>query len=171
MAQTQLQPVTMRNVRLVYRNFTGKVDDFNPLGKRKFNVVLSDIDAENMARDGWNVKYPKPNEDGETRQPTIEVEASYKLRPPKIFVITSRGKTPWGESEIGMLDWVDIVNVDIKLNPYYWELGGKAGIKAYLESLYITIEEDELDLAYADVPTIGGMTSSEDMNDDHHFKE
>lgn len=167
MAQTQIPPVTMRNVRIVYRNFTGKADDFNPLGKRQFSVILSDVDADNMERDGWNVKRPKANEDGETRQPHIQVEASYKLKPPKIFVITSRGKTPWGESEIGMLDWVDIVNVDIKLNPYYWELGGKAGIKAYLESLYITIEEDELDLAYADVPTLGGMSSTEDMTDDN----
>jgi hypothetical protein len=66
-------------------------------------------------------------------------------------MISSRGRTFLGEKEIEMLDWVDIKTADVILNPYVWVVGDKTGIKAYLQTLYITIVEDPLDLKYADL--------------------
>lgn len=156
---TDLEPVRMQNVKLAYLNFQGKPDNFNPKGgKRTFAVILPRDVAEAMHRDGWNVKFPEPRDDGETREPHITVEASFSVKPPQIFVVTSKGKTQWYEPQIGMLDWADIVNVDLSLNPYSWDIGGKSGIKAYLRSIYVTILEDELDAKYADIPTLGSYT-------------
>jgi hypothetical protein len=59
-------------------------------------------------------------------------------------MVTSRGMTYLGESELEVLDWVDIETADVTLNPYDWVVSGKSGRKAYLQSLFIKIEEDYL---------------------------
>jgi hypothetical protein len=56
-----------------------------------------------------------------------------------------------GESEVEMLDWVDIDTADVTLNPYPWAVNGKSGIKAYLQSLFLKIEEDYLQLKWTSI--------------------
>ena len=53
------------------------------------------------------------------------------------------------ESTVGQLDTAAIKNVDLMIRPRVWSTAGKSGIKAYLKTAYITIEEDDLDLKYA----------------------
>lgn len=145
--------VLMEGVRLVFRNFAGKEQQYNREGDRNFAVLLDDNIAEQMLADGWNVKYMKPREDDEdeTQQAYLQVSVGYKGRPPKIVMITSRGRTNIGEDEVETLDWVDILNADLIVRPYEWAVQGKTGIKAYLKSLFVTIEEDALERKYADL--------------------
>lgn len=147
--------VLMEGVKLVFRNFAGKEGEYNRKGDRNFAVLLPDDIAADMAADGWNVKVLQPREDadeGETPQPYLQVSLNYdKGRPPTVVLITSRGRTHIGEDEIETLDWADIINADLIVRPYHWEVNNKTGIKAYLQSLYVTIEEDELEQKYADM--------------------
>lgn len=145
--------VTMEGVRIIFRNFAGREGMYNREGDRNFAVLLDDPIAEEMAKDGWNVKWLKPREGDEeaTEQAYLQVSVNFKGRPPRVVMITSRGRTNLTADEVELLDWADIRNVDLIVRPYEWAVNGKTGIKAYLQSLFITIEEDELELKYADV--------------------
>lgn len=155
MARSQDNNVVMENVRIIFRNFAGKEGDYNREGDRNFSVCLDDPVAEAMAKDGWNVKWLKAREEGEEEQAYLQVSVNFrKGRPPKVVMLTSRGRTTLGEAEVEMLDWADIANVDLIVNPYPWAIGDKFGIKAYLKSMFVTINEDALELKYADVEDI-----------------
>lgn len=144
--------ITFENAQIRFRNFSGVEGKFNAAGDRNF-VLLLDFDvAEQMKSDGWNVKYLKPRDEEEEPQPYVQVAVNFKGRPPQVVMITSGGKTPLDESSVGVLDFAEMANVDLIVNPYQWEVNGKTGIKAYLKSIFVTIEENELDKKYVDVP-------------------
>jgi hypothetical protein len=144
--------VTMEDVRIIFRNFAGKGGQYNKEGDRNFAVLLDHDTAKRMAQDGWNVKTLKPREEGDEEQPYLGVKVNFHgFKPPRVVMITSRGKTTLGEKEVGVLDWADIRNVDLIVRPFEWEVNGKTGVAAYLQAIYVTIEEDELELKYADV--------------------
>ena len=146
--------VLMEGVRIIFRNFSGKEGQYNREGDRNFGVILPEDIAEAMLADGWNIKYLKPREEDEeeTETPWLAVSVNYdKGRPPAIFQITSRGRTALDEKTVENLDWADITNVDLIVRPYFWEVSGRSGIKAYLQSMYVTIEEDPLQRKYAEL--------------------
>lgn len=142
----------MENVRIIFRNFAGKEGQFNREGDRNFAVVLEHPEVvKALEDDGWNVKYLKAREEGDEEQPYLPVSVNFKGRPPRCVMITSRGRTELREEDVELLDWADIRNVDLIVRPYEWAVSGKTGIKAYLKSIFVTIEEDELERKYADV--------------------
>jgi hypothetical protein len=147
--------VLMEGMRIIFRNFSGKEGQYNREGDRNFAVLLDDPIAERMASDGWNVKWLKPREDldeEEAAQAYLPVSLNFaKGRPPRVVMITSRGRTNLDENMVELLDWADITNVDLIVRPYEWTVSGKSGIKAYLQSIYVTIEEDELEKKYAEL--------------------
>lgn len=147
--------VLMEGVRIIFRNFEGKEGQYNRAGDRNFAVLLDTGVAEAMATDGWNVKWLKPREDDEEEvspQAYLQVTANFdKGRPPRVVMITSRGRTNLDEDTVDMLDWADIMNVDMIIRPYEWSVNGKTGIKAYLQSIYVTVEEDALERKYSEM--------------------
>jgi hypothetical protein len=150
-----LKPVVLEDCRTIFRNFAGKETQFKPAGTRTFNVILDEDTANAMLADGWNVKYLQPREEGDEPIPRIEVEVSYKNRPPRIVMLTSSGRTPLDEDTVDVLDYAEIEQADVILNPYSWEVGGRGGIKAYLKTAFFTIREDELERKYANVSEAG----------------
>lgn len=150
----KISPLTIEDARIIFRNFSGNEGRFNAKGDRNFNVLLDDDLADQMIQDGWNIKYLKPREEGDAPQARLEVTVSYnpKTRPPRVVMITSRGRTNLDESTVVILDWAEFETVDLIINPYPWEVNGKSGIKAYLKTIFVTIREDELEKKYADVP-------------------
>jgi hypothetical protein len=150
MPAKQDNTVLMEGVRIIFRNFAGKEGQYNREGDRNFAVLLDDQVATAMAEDNWNIKWLKPRseEEGDTPQAYLPISVNFKGRPPRIVLITSRGRTNIDESQVETLDWVDIINVDLIVRPYEWTVNGKSGVKAYLQSIYVTIEEDPLEMKY-----------------------
>lgn len=161
--------IVVHGGRIIFRNFKGAEGMYNREGDRNFAVCLDDDVAEQMAADGWNVKYLKARNEDEDDQAYLSVTVSYKGRPPRVVMLSSRGKTDLDEESVELLDWVDIANVDLIVRPYEWAVNGKTGVKAYLKSLFVTIDEDELELKYADVPEANGAPIVE--NDSSEFPD
>ena len=140
--------------RIFFRNFAGEEGRYNNAGQRNFVVFLNEDEAEAMMADGWNVKWLEPKEEGDLSQPILKVKVKFggKGQPPRVVLITSRGRTNLDESMVSLLDWADIENVDMIIRPYEYDVNGKQGVSAYLKSIYVTIREDALELKYRDVP-------------------
>lgn len=158
--------VLMENVQIIFRNFAGKEGQYNREGDRNFCVLLDDEMADTFSKDGWNVKTTKEREgDGDEMlggDPYLPVTVGYKGRPPRVVMISSRGRTDLGQDEVELLDYSDIRTVDLIVRPYDWLVNGKQGRKAYLKSIFVTINEDELELKYADVNQTPGKSNVED---------
>lgn len=148
--EKKVSNIAIEGAKIVFRNFRGLEGKFNPAGRRNFCVLIDNDLAEQLLQDGWNVRYFAPKEEGDTPQAYMQVGVSYSNKPPKIWMVTSRGKTLLDEESVGALDWAEIVNIDMTINPYPWNVSGKSGIKAYLKSMYVTIAEDEFEAKYAD---------------------
>lgn len=142
--------IQFENARLIYRNFQGKQTTYNPEGNRNFCVIIDDVDfAHRLKDDGWNVKFRDPREEEDKEFAYLQVSVSYRNIPPTIHLISSGNNVILDEDAVGMLDWADIVNVDMVVNPYHWSVNGKSGIKAYLKSMYVTIETDPFEAKYS----------------------
>lgn len=140
----------IENAKIIFRNFEGKEGQYNRNGDRNFAVIIPDEKtAQNMLKDGWNVKYLQAREEGEEATPYIQVAVSYKNRPPRIIMMTSTARTVLTEDNVEILDWADIRSSDLICRAYEWDVNGKTGVKAYLQSLFVTIEEDYLERKYS----------------------
>lgn len=145
MATATVNNVVIENARIWARNFKGEEHlPYNPKGRRNFCLSLDPDLAQEMVDEGWNVKYDRDD------QPYIPVAVSFDKYPPKIYKVTSRGKTLLDEDTVGDLDDDEIVNIDLILRPYCWNVNGSNGVKAYVKNMYVTIQENALYDKYGD---------------------
>jgi hypothetical protein len=149
-----VKPLALENVRIGFRNFEGREGKYNKAGERSFAVFLSDRQlAEELAAEGWNVKFPTDREDKVDpdepgRDPYLQVSVGFEYYPPNVFIISNGQPTKLTEEEVLMLDWAEIQNVDLVLRPYEWSVNRNSGIKAYLKSGYFTIVTDKFASKY-----------------------
>lgn len=138
--------ITFHNAKILegtFKNFSGIKNNVNRNGERNFCLELDISVAQDMKEAGWNVKFP----DDERYSPYLPVAVRFDNPRyyPNVFKVTSEGKTKLNEETIGQLDTSRIESVDITIRPRFWERDdGSQGIKAYVQTLFAKIEEDEL---------------------------
>ncbi len=146
--------VQIDDARIIYRNFAGAPSKFNREGDRNFAVVIDDQDiAEALTEKGWNVKIKPPREEGDEPFMFLPVKVKFNERGPRVYLQNSlggRNRVTLDEDTVGILDNVDITNVDLDIRPYDWDVQGKTGRTAYLQSICVTQEVDRFLDRYAE---------------------
>lgn len=142
--------INIEGAMIIWKNFSGERDKFNP-GKRGFSVVIDDtVMADELRQEGWNVK-DRPLQEGaddSEQEWTLPVKLNMN-RYTQVWLIVGNHKTLLDEDTVSQLDVVDIVNCDISIRPYEWEMNGRTGITAYVDSMYVTIRENKFAEKYA----------------------
>lgn len=144
--------IVFEHAEITFRNFSGKPTAFSANPGRNFSIWLSQEQAKELSDNGWNVRMTNPTNPEYEPRPYLPVKVEYDNYPPKVVLVKESTKKmiPLDEESIKQLDYAEIVNADVVINPYNWEVNGKKGIKAYLKSMYVTIAENVLDDKYAD---------------------
>ena len=162
------EPIMVENAKIVYRNLAGQKKRYNASGSRGFDVVIEDEHyAQLLIKDGWNLKPFKPRPDDEDeafRGYHLPVKVKFdSSQPPKIIMITNKKAVILTEETVSLLDSADILKCDMVIRPYNWSLDdGSHGVKAYLKTLYATIQLDPFAEKYSDIQFANGESIDEE---------
>lgn len=141
----------VEDARITYRNFKGEARQYNKEGNRNFNVILTPDQARMFSEEGFRVRERSAREEGGDPVYLMSVSVSFKFRPPKVVVIRGKHKIELDEETIAELDYADIDYIDMTIRPYYWNMpDGKCGVKAYLNSMYVTLVDDPFEDKYTE---------------------
>lgn len=144
--------INIEGANIIWKNFSGERDRFNP-GKRGFSVVIDDtVMADELKQEGWNVK-ERPLQEGadpSEQEWTLPVKLNMN-RYTQVWLIVGNHKTLLNEDTVAQLDVVDITDCDLSIRPYEWEMSGRTGITAYVDSMYVTIRKNKFAEKYADL--------------------
>ena len=124
---------------LIFKNFSGAEDKFNRKGDRNFAIRIFDTElADALTEQGWNIKVKPPRDEDEEPFMWLPVKIKFNDRGPNVYLKTGAVTNELDEEGIGCLDNIDIACVDLDVRPYDWEVNGKTGRTAYLQSIHVT---------------------------------
>lgn len=140
------------NAFIIFRNFEGRGDKFNREGDRNFAVRFFDEElVDRLIEEGWNVK-KKPSRDDDDPTPFmyLPVKIKFNDRGPNVYLKSGNSVNKLDEESIGCLDDIEITQIDLDIRPYDWEVNGKQGRTAYLQSMDVEQRIDRFAARYAE---------------------
>lgn len=141
----------INNARIIFRNFTGEASKFNREGDRNFAVVIDDEYTEQLQAEGWNVKIKPPRDEDDEPFVYLPVKVKFNDRGPNVYLIAGNSRpTKLDEDSIYCLDRIDIIDVNLDIRPYDWEVNGKEGRTAYLQGMEVYQEVDRFARRFAE---------------------
>lgn len=149
--------IQIDDARITYKNFSGKGTKFNREGDRNFVVIIPDEEAKDaLVAEGWNVRIKPPRDEDELPFMYLPVKIKFNDRGPACYLATGSRMNRLDEESISCLDEVDISSVDLDIRPYDWEVNGKTGRTAYLQSIKVTQRiNDRFAAQYEHMPDVG----------------
>lgn len=131
------------DARIIYRNFSGAPSKFNREGDRNFSIVIPDQDiADELVAQGWNVKIKPPRDEDDAPFMHLPVKVKFNDRGPQVYLKSGSRRVKLDEESVGCIDDIDIASVDLDIRPYDWEVQGKTGRSAYLQSMEVVQQVD-----------------------------
>lgn len=141
----------INDARIIYGNFRGEEKKFNREGDRNFAVVIPNQElADELLDRGWNVKIKDPREEGDEPFRYLPVKIKFNDRGPQVYLVSGGAHRRLDEELISMIDEIDIRSVNLDVRPYDWEVNGKTGRTAYLQSMEVIQEIDRFAARYAE---------------------
>lgn len=140
------------NARIIFKNFEGRGDKFNREGDRNFSLLIEDPDtADAMVEKGWNVKIKEGRDEDEGPFMRLPVKVKFTEYGPKVYLNSAGNITELDEESIVCLDNIDIESVDMDIRPYDWDVNGKTGRTAYLQSMNVVQRIDRFAARYSNM--------------------
>ena len=124
---------------ITHRNFAGRGDQYNREGDKNFSLIIPTQEmADELIAQGWNVKIRDARDEGGEPFMFLKVKVKFNERGPKVYLKSGRAINELDENSIGMLDDIQIMNVDMDIRPYDWgPINGKYGRSAYLQNIRV----------------------------------
>ena len=144
--------IQIDDAKIIFKNFEGRGDKFNREGDRNFSVLIEDPNtAEALRERGWNVKIKEGRDEDEGPFMRLPVKVKFSDYGPAVYLKTGDRMNRLDEESIGMLDQIDIESVDLDIRPFDWEVNGRTGRTAYLQSIHVTQRIDRFAARYANM--------------------
>ena len=136
--------------RITFKNFEGRGDKFNREGDRNFSLLIEDENTANaLIKEGWNVKIKPGREEGDDPFMRLPVKVKFTDYGPNVYLVTGNRRNELDEESIGCLDNIEIESVDMDIRPYDWEVNGRTGRTAYLQSMEVVQRIDRFAARYS----------------------
>lgn len=139
------------DARIIFKNFEGRGDKFNREGDRNFSLLIEDENTANaLTKEGWNVKIKPGREEGDDPFMRLPVKVKFTDYGPNVYLVTGNRRNELDEESIGCLDNIEIESVDMDIRPYDWEVNGRTGRTAYLQSMEVVQRIDRFAARYSE---------------------
>lgn len=139
------------DARIIFKNFEGRGDKFNREGDRNFSLLIEDENTANaLIKEGWNVKIKPGREEGDDPFMRLPVKVKFTDYGPNVYLVTGNRRNELDEESISCLDNIEIESVDMDIRPYDWEVNGRTGRTAYLQSMEVVQRIDRFAARYSE---------------------
>lgn len=124
--------------QIIFKNFEGRGDKFNREGDRNFSLRIDDENTANaLVKEGWNVRIKEGRDEDEGPFMRLPIKVKFTTYGPNVYLRTGDRVNELNEESIACLDNIEIESVDMDIRPYDWDVNGRTGRTAYLQSMEV----------------------------------
>lgn len=136
--------------QIIFKNFEGRGDKFNREGDRNFSLRIDDPNtADALIKEGWNVRIKEGRDEEEGPFMRLPIKVKFTNYGPNVYLRTGDRVNELDEEGIACLDNIDIDSVNMDIRPYDWDVNGRTGRTAYLQSMEVVQRIDRFAARYA----------------------
>lgn len=136
--------------QIIFKNFEGRGDKFNREGDRNFSLRIDDENtADALVKEGWNVRIKEGRDEDEGPFMRLPIKVKFTNYGPNVYLRTGNRVNELNEESIACLDNIEIDSVNMDVRPYDWDVNGRTGRTAYLQSMEVVQRIDRFAARYA----------------------